>query len=117
MTRGSKDLCGNTTERKNQESGKNTRKRHHIHRATKNEINYSIERIEEMVCELEGYRWDANINERNLEARQVRNLGNTPETHLHGSRQIRQQTQSWHSVEQELATKKLSTPSTSTNGP
>ena len=77
MTTGSKAM---QLKKKNQESGKNTRKRHHIHRAAKNVRSIrSSERIEEMVCE---------VNERNFEARQVRNLGNTPETHVHGSRQI-----------------------------
>ena len=50
-----------------------------------------------------------NIDERNVEAKKVRNLGDTPKTHIHGSRKIRQQTRSWHYVEQEEATKKIDT--------
>ena len=46
-----------------------------------------------------------NIIERNVEARQVRNLGDTSQTQIHGSRKIGQQTRSWNYVEQ-VATKK-----------
>ena len=38
-----------------------------------------------MVCEPEGYRCDANINERNVDARQVRNLGDTPQNKFMGA--------------------------------
>ena len=39
---------------------KNTRNRHHFHCATKTVRSmHSSERIEEMICEVEGYRWDA----------------------------------------------------------
>ena len=62
MTSGSKDLCGNTTEKKYQENGKTKKQRHHFHRVTKNMKSiHSSERIEEMVCELEGCRWDAML--------------------------------------------------------
>ena len=38
----------------------NKKQRHHVYRATKNMRSmHSSERIKEMVCELEGYRWDA----------------------------------------------------------
>ena len=43
-----------------------------------------------------------NINERNVEARIVRKLGDTSQTHIHGSRKIRQQTRSWYLTEQEV---------------
>ena len=46
-----------------------------------------------------------NINERNVEASLVRNLGDTPQTHIHGSRNIWQLTRSWNYVEQEVAAK------------
>ena len=36
MTSGSKDLCGNTTEKKNQEHGKAKKQRQHFRRVTKN---------------------------------------------------------------------------------
>ena len=55
MTSGSKDLCGDSTRKRNDE------------KATNNDVTFivlqknmrsmhSSERIEEMVCELEGYR-------------------------------------------------------------
>ena len=58
MMSGSKDLCGDSA-----------RKRNHAE-AINNDVTFillqkkmrsmhSIERIDEMVCELEGYRWDA----------------------------------------------------------
>ena len=60
MTSGSKDLCGNTTEKKNQENGKAKSKDITFIMLQKNMRSiHSSERIEEMVCELEGYRWDA----------------------------------------------------------
>ena len=57
MESGCKDLCGDST-------GKKTRKKQrcHVYRTTKNMRSmHSSERIEEMVCELEGYRWDAML--------------------------------------------------------
>ena len=58
---GSKELCGGTGEKKNNESGKQ-KQRHHVFRGTKNMRSmHSRERIEEMVCELDGYRWDATL--------------------------------------------------------
>ena len=58
MMSGSKDLCGITTRKRNNE------------KATNNDVTFivlqkkmrsmhSSERIEELACELEGYRWDA----------------------------------------------------------
>ena len=58
MMSGSKDLCGVSARKRNNE------------KATDNDVTFivpqknmrsmhSSERIEEMVCELEGYRWDA----------------------------------------------------------
>ena len=59
-----------------------------------------------------------NIFERNVETRQVRNLGDTSQTHIDGSRKIRQQTPCWNYVEQEVEAKNyLLTLNTSTNGP
>ena len=61
-------MCGDTSEKKNNESG-NTKNKDVETQKTKtsrlscykknHEINASSEGIEEMVCELEGYRWDA----------------------------------------------------------
>ena len=67
MMNGSKDLCGVTTRKRNNE------------KATNNDVTFivlqknirsmqSSERIEEMVCELEGYRWDALLLCENVEA-------------------------------------------------
>ena len=56
MTSGCKDLCGNTTEKKNQENGKAKGKDITFIVLQKNMRSiHSSERIEEMVCELEGY--------------------------------------------------------------
>ena len=60
MMSGSKDVCVDSTRKRNNEKAitndvtvivlqKNMRSMH------------SIERIEEMICELEGYRWDATL--------------------------------------------------------
>ena len=58
MLSGSKDFCGDSTRKRNDE--KNSKQRSYVYRATKNMRSmHSSERIEEMVCELEGYRWDA----------------------------------------------------------
>ena len=60
MTSGSKDLCGDTTEKKNNENGKTKSKDIAIIVLQKNMRSmHSSETIEEMVCELDGYRWDA----------------------------------------------------------
>ena len=46
-----------------------------------------------------------NIIERNVETRQVRNLGDTTHKHVHGSRKIGQQTRCWNYAEQEVDAK------------
>ena len=57
MESGSKDLCCDSTGKKNNEKEK---QRRYLYHATKNTRSmHSSERIEEMACELEGYRWDA----------------------------------------------------------
>ena len=79
---------------------------------------HSSERIEEMICELEGYRWDAVLLTADLEALpSLTNLEDTSQTRIHGSRKIRQQTRSWNYAEQEGGDKKSSIMSTSANGP
>ena len=62
---------------------KNKRKRHHFHRARKNVTSrHSSERVEEMICELEDYRWDAVfLSERDLEACLMRILGDKTNTY------------------------------------
>ena len=62
MASGSKDLCGDTTEKKNQESGKTKEIDTTFivsHKKKNMRSIHSSERIEEMVCELEGHRRDA----------------------------------------------------------
>ena len=46
-----------------------------------------------------------NIIEWNVETRQIRNLGDTSQTHVHGSKKIRQQTRRWNCAEQEVEAK------------
>ena len=46
-----------------------------------------------------------NIDERIMEARHVRNLGDASQTHIHGSTKIRQHTRRWNYVEQEVEAK------------
>ena len=59
-TSGSKDSCGKNTEPKNQESEKTKSKDTTFIVVQKNMRSIHLsERIQEMVCELEGYRWDA----------------------------------------------------------
>ena len=58
MVSGSKDMCGDSTGKKNYE--KNSKQISYVYGATKNMTSmHSSERIEEMVSELESYRWDA----------------------------------------------------------
>ena len=55
---GSKDLCGVTTRKRNNEKAKNNDVTFIVLHQNIGSM-HSIERIDEMVCELEGYRWDA----------------------------------------------------------
>ena len=94
----------------------NKRKRHHLHRATKkHEINALKWKNRTNDMRARRLQMGCSIAERDLEACQVRNLGDTSQTRIHGSRKIRQQTRSWNYAEQEVATKK-SILSTSANG-
>ena len=63
MTSGSKDLCGDTSEMKNQESEKTQKSKDTKFIVLQKNVRsiHSSERIEELVCELEGYRWDAML--------------------------------------------------------
>ena len=59
---GSKDLCGIKTTKKNKENGRTKEKDIIFIVLQKNMRSmHSSERIEEMICELEGYRWDASV--------------------------------------------------------
>ena len=72
-----------------------TRNDEEKNRATKNMRSmHSCERIEEMMCELEGKRWDAVLL----------NETYTSQTHIHGCRTY-DNTRSWNYAEQEMATK------------
>ena len=56
---GRKDLCGSKTTKTNKEHERTKEKDNTFIVLPKHEINSFCERIEEMICELEHYRWDA----------------------------------------------------------
>ena len=57
MASGSKDMCPRSTEKNDDHSKK---QRSYIHYSSKNMRSmHSSEKVEELVSELEGYRWDA----------------------------------------------------------
>ena len=58
MSSGSKDLCGVSARNRNDEQAINTDVTFIVLQKNMRSM-HSSERIEEMVCELEGYRWDA----------------------------------------------------------
>ena len=58
MVSGSKDLCGDSTRKRNDEKTVNKEVTFIVLQKNRRST-HSSERIEEMVCELEGYRWDA----------------------------------------------------------
>ena len=83
MTSGSKDLCGNTAEKKKPRKLKSKKQRHHFHRvAKKHEIHTLKWKNRGNDMQARRLQVACNINERNVEARQVRNLGDTPKTHM-----------------------------------
>ena len=64
---GSKDLCGDSTSKGNDEQAI-TKDVTFIVLQNNMRSMHSSERIEEMTCELEGYRWDAILLCENVEA-------------------------------------------------
>ena len=58
LVSGSKDLCGDWTRKRNDEKAINKDVTFIVRRKIMRSM-HSSERIEETVCELEGYRWDA----------------------------------------------------------
>ena len=58
MMSGSKDLCGVTARKRNNEKASNNAVTFIVLQKNMRSM-HSSERIEELVCELEGYRWDA----------------------------------------------------------
>ena len=66
---------------------------------------HSSERIEQMVCELEGYRWDARLLSEAL--RQDKSeIWETHHKHIFmGSRKIRHQSLCWNYAQQEVEAK------------
>ena len=58
MMCGSKDLCGDSTRKRNDEKAINKDVTFIVLQKNMRSM-HSSERIEEMICELEGYRWDA----------------------------------------------------------
>ena len=86
MVSGSKDMCVDSTGKKNKENGKTKNKDVAFIVLQKNEIS---ERIEEIVCELEGHRWDAILMSETWRSEKSENMGDTSQTHVHGSRKTR----------------------------
>ena len=83
---------------------KSKKQRHHFHRvAKKHEINTLRWKNRGNCMRTRRLQMRWTINEGNVEARHVRNLGETPKTHVHGCRKIWQQTRSWNCAEQEVA--------------
>ena len=101
MESGCKDLCVDSTGKKNKEKNKDVT---FIVVANMRSM-HSSERIEEMVCELEGYRWDAILSSETW--RQDKSeIWETHHKHIFmGSRKIRQQTRCWNHAEQEVEAK------------
>ena len=58
MMSGSKELCGDSTRKRNDEKAINNDVTFIVLQKNMRSMHLS-ERIEEMICELEGYRWDA----------------------------------------------------------
>ena len=58
MMSGSKDLCRDSTTKRNDEKANNNDVTFILPQKNMRSV-HSSERIEEMICELEGYRWDA----------------------------------------------------------
>ena len=104
MMSGSKDLCGVSARKRNNE------------KATNNDVTiimlqknmrsmHSRERIEEMVCELEGYRWDALWLCETWRHEQAEICETSQTTHFHGIWKVRQQTRSRNYFEQKVEAK------------
>ena len=83
---GSKDLCGDSTRKRNDEKANNNDVTFIVLQKNMRSM-HSSERIEEMVCELEGYRWDAILSSETWR-QQSRYVGDTSQTHIHGCRTI-----------------------------
>ena len=66
---------------------------------------HSSERIEEMVCELEGYRWDAISMGETRRPDRSEIWETRHRTHIHGCRKIRKRKRSWNYAEQEVEAK------------
>ena len=49
---------------------------------------HSSERIEEMICELKGYRWDAILLIETWRLAKSENVGDTLQTLVHGSTEL-----------------------------
>ena len=58
MMSGSNDLCGDSTRKRNDEKPSNDDVTFIVLQKNMRSM-HSSERIEEMICEFEGYRWDA----------------------------------------------------------
>ena len=98
-------MCSDSTGKKNTQSEKTKNKDVTFIVLQKNmRLMHSSERIEEMVCEFEGYRWDAMFLSETW--RQGKSeIWETHHKHTHGSRKVRQQTRCWNYAEQEMEAK------------
>ena len=100
MMSGSKDLCGDSTRKRNDEKANNNDVTFFVLQKILRSMQ-SSERIEEMICEFEGYRWDALL----LCETWRHDKAVMWETHIHGCWKILQQTRRWYLIEQEVETK------------
>ena len=83
MASGSKDICPRSTEKKDDDTKK---PRSDFHYSSKNMRSmHSSEKIEELVSELEGYRWDAILCNETWRHEQAEIWETHHKTHLHGS--------------------------------
>ena len=88
MTSGSKDLCSNTTEEKNQENGKQKSK--HIAFIVLQKTSDQSTQVKESriwCCQLESYRWDEKIMSETWRPNKSE-IWETPQIHNHGRRKI-----------------------------
>ena len=112
---GSKGLCGSKTKKKNKENGRtNENTPPSCYKKYMRSMHSSV-RIEEMICELEGERWDAVLLNETWRLPSQK-FGRLITIHIHGCRKIRQK----HGVGSVLNKKcrqKSSILKTSANGP
>ena len=82
MMSGSKDLCGDSTRKRNDEKAINKEVTFIVLQRNMRSM-HSSERIEEMICELEGYQWDAILLSETWRQDKAE-IWETPHKHIHG---------------------------------